>query len=174
MAEAKVRLLICLKCKSLEELPDYEGPVENDHLLEHLASEHARRHPHAMNSGNLVKVPAAAWDLPETRAQIQDEIRKAIGGGETGLGSAFYEARNTFLEDAMTCFAAHQRNPACSDYKDDSKALGVTEDIKQTWKDAGIKRTKYVDRAQRRFLCEFCPVHSLVQQAARRKAGLDK
>jgi hypothetical protein len=165
-----MRLLACQQDKTVEELPDFTGPVEYDDLLNHLVSRH--RTPSGQEHvGALFHVEDADWSDPDKQRQIVQQIAAKLDGGETGLGSAFYDLKDTFQEDALTCFNAHNRNPACSDYKDDSKRL-------TSGNEAEIKRETGVDvRADRRstrYLCEFCPVQSLVEAAQRRKAGLDK
>jgi hypothetical protein len=159
-----VRLLQCLDCKTLEELPDYEGDPRRDFLLEALLK------PHKFPDGNehrghLHRVEKKHWDSPATRATIEAQIREK--SGHTGLDPSFYNAKSTFQEDAHSCWKAHLRNPGCNDYKTASKRL--TPDTAAERKAAGLPRYK---SPQDRYLCEFCPVHSLVQQAARKKAGL--
>ncbi|MDX3260749.1 hypothetical protein PV336_16130 [Streptomyces sp. MI02-2A] len=163
MAE-HVRLLQCLDCKTLEELPDYQGDPRGDHLLEVMVQGH--KFPSGTeHRGHLHRVEKKHWDSPTTRATIEAQIREK--SGHTGLDPNFYAAKNTFQEDAMSCWKAHQRNPGCSDYKTASKQL--TPGTAAERKAAGLPKYR---SAQDRFLCEFCPVHSLVVQAARKKAGL--
>lgn len=167
-----LRLLVCGHCKTIEELPDYDGPVEYDTLLENLVSRHQfpSGTPHA--PATLGKVSEDDWGKPHVRQEIVKQISgKLTGTSETGLGSEYYDTRDTFQEDALACFNKHSRNPGCPDYKSDSKRLtsGAEKDIKAEF---GIDIR--ADRRSDRWLCEFCPVHSLVEQARRRKAGLDK
>lgn len=162
---AQVRLLACSVCKTIEELPDFEGRAEEDHLLARLIERHGPEENRHI--GQLFKVEQAQWEDQRVKAQIARQIADKLSGGETGLGSEYYDLKNTFAEDAMACFSVHLRNPDCNDYKSDSKRLtpGTAADRKEaglpeyrTWKD--------------HYLCEHCPVHSLVQQAERAKAGL--
>lgn len=153
-----IRLLVCKNCKTIEPLPDYTGDPEHDHLLNYLVQ------PHRTNGeehiGQLATVQADQWNNPV----IQREIRKKLVaefGGETGLGSEFYNTRDTFREDAMSCWKQHQRNPDCNDYKSDQKRL--TPGTAEARREAGMSAY----RSQHdRYLCEFCPVHSLVQTKA--------
>lgn len=165
-----VRLLLCLDCKSLDEVPDFEGRPEDDFYLEYFSAKHetsgGTRH-----RGNLVRVPKSAWDSP-AQAEVLKQIKDALGGNAAGLGSAFYNTRNQLVEDAMTCFGQHMRNPACSDYKSSSKELSVSDELKADWKDVtGKKRPKNI--GPKKYLCEFCPVDSLVKAASRSRKGLD-
>jgi hypothetical protein len=161
-----MRLLACQQDKTIEELPDFAGPAEHDDLLNHLVSRH--RTPSGQEHiGALFVVEDEDWKDATKQAQIAQQIAAKLEGGETGLGSAFYDLKNTFQADALACFKAHNRNPACSDYKSDSKRL-------QSGNEAEIKRETGVTVRSNRYLCEFCPVQSLVEAAQRRKAGLDK
>lgn len=167
MAE-QVRLLQCNTCKSLEMLPDYEGDPRGDVLLETLVSRHVfpdgSRH-----FGNLHRLEKRHWDTESTRKEITAKIREE--SGHTGFDLSFYEAKATFQDDAFVCWAQHNRNPYCNDYKSDSKEL--KPDTSTDRKAAGIEKY-HASGGARRYLCEFCPVDSLVKQAARKKAGLDK
>jgi hypothetical protein len=165
-----MRLLACQQDKTIEELPDFDGPTEYDDLLNHLVSRHRTPSGEA-HIGQLFNVSDDDWRDPNRQVEITRQIAAKLEGGETGLGSEFYDMKNTFQTDALACFNAHNRNPACGDYKSDSKRL-------KSGNEAEIKRETGVDvtqnRRSQRFLCEFCPVQSLVEQAARRKAGLDQ
>lgn len=170
-----MRLFVCLDCTSIEELPDYDGPMTEDlvygkvpaqdDLLEYLVTPHRQK----QHSGHLIHVPDENWRDREVREQILAKIREGVGA--EGLGSEAYAVRNTFQEEALKCFRAHSRpQDGCIDYKDRSKVLGnsiLTDDEKREAKKAGLKRT------QMRFLCEFCPVHTnYVQKKKFEKQGL--
>lgn len=156
------RLLLCKDCGTLEELPDYEGDPSRDFLLETLVQKHPNHTAHP-----LMKVESKHWNVASTRATIIEQIRERTG--HTGFDTTFYTAKATFQEDALQCFQRHNRNPACSDYKSSSKML--TPNTAAERKAAGLPKYR---SAQDKYLCEFCPVHSLVQQAARKTAGLYK
>jgi hypothetical protein len=169
----QIRLLSCLQCKTLEELPDYEGHPDGDVLLaDTIERHHTDRATGTKHIGNLIKIPKAAWDVKSEREQILDQIREALNGGETGLGRSFYALKNNYQDDAMKCFKQHSRNPQCGDYMSKSKQLGAAEDVKEAWSDAGKKRPK--DFGPKQFLCQFCPVHSMAVSALREKKGLYK
>jgi hypothetical protein len=161
----KVRLLACSECKTIEALPDFDGHPSQDHLLNALVSKHetsGRRHV-----GRLFDVEASRWDDENVRTEVSREIAKVMSGkGETGLGTPFYTARDTFREDAMACWKKHLRAPNCNDYKDDSKRL--TPGTSAERKAAGLPEYNH---ANDRYLCEFCPVHSLVVTAVRKAHG---
>jgi hypothetical protein len=165
MAEEEVRLLACVVCKTIEELPDFKGRPEQDHLLNRLLEGHGPEENRHI--GQLFRVEKSKWDSPKVKTEVANQIAAALKGGETGLGSEFYNIKNTFVEDAGACFKAHHRNPACHDSKSDSKKL--TPNTKAERKAAGIDP---YESAHDRYLCEYCPVHSLVMTARRKKAGL--
>lgn len=151
---AKVRLLICRDCRTVEELPDFTGPVEHDVVLDHAIEAHRfpNGEPHA---GNLADVGAEEW-RDESKRQ---GILKQIASKTTGLESEFYAAKNTFQEDALKCYARHGRpSEGCIDWEDSKKRLGNPTKLGWT---AGPKV----------YLCHFCPVRSWVDTEKRWKAG---
>lgn len=153
-----IRLLVCRDCKTIEPLPDYTGDPEHDYLLNYLVA------PHRTNGeehiGMLARVETSDWNDPRIQREISGRLVTDFGG-ETGLGSEFYNTRDTFRDDAMSCFKQHQRNPDCSDYKSDSKRL--TPGTAEARKEAGMSAYR---SEHDRYLCEFCPVHSMVQTKA--------
>lgn len=161
-----IRLLACQQCKTIEELPDFDGPPEQDHLLSHTVKKHKTNG--VEHVGALFKVPVKDWENSDAKSSIRSQIAAKLEGGETGLGSPFYDLKNTYTEDAGNCFNAHSRNPACSDYHSDSKRL--TPGTAAERKAAGLPEYR---SPKDRYLCDFCPVQSLVEQAARRKALKD-
>lgn len=154
----QIRLLICRDCKTIEPLPDFNGEVERDFMLDYLVK------PHRTNGlehiGMLARVEESDWSDPLKQAEITKQLIAKFGG-ETGLGSDFYNARDTFREDAMSCFKQHLRNPDCGDYKSDAKRL--TPNTAEARREAGMSAYRSNDD---RYLCEFCPVHSMVQTKA--------
>lgn len=153
-----IRLLICRDCKTIEPLPDYIGSPDHDTMLDYLIRPH--RTDGLEHIGTLARVVASDWN----DVNIQREISKKLVadfGGETGLGSDFYNTRDTFREDAMSCWGQHLRTSDCGDYKSDAKRL--TPNTAQARKEAGMPAYHTKDD---RYLCEFCPVHSMVTQKA--------
>jgi hypothetical protein len=149
-----IRLLVCRDCKTIEPLADYTGDPEHDHLLNYLVAPH--RTEGAEHIGTLALVKISDWNDPRIQREISKELVKSFGG-ETGLGSDFYNTRDTFREDAMSCWGQHLRTPDCSDYKSDAKRL--TPGTAQARKEAGMSSYR---SEHDRYLCEFCAVHSLV------------
>lgn len=162
MAEGQIRLLACQQCCTIEELPDFEGPAEHDHLLNNLVERHQTNG--VKHIGGLFKIPADKWADSNVQRDVGKQIADKMSGGETGLGSSFYDLKNTFQADAMQCWKQHQRNPACSDYRSDSKRL--TPGTKAERKAAGLPEYRSNKDV---YLCDFCPVQSLVEAARNAK-----
>lgn len=159
--EPMFRLLFCLVCDTLEELPPFEGDPEQDHLLAIACEQHLfpSGEPH---KGKLFVLPLRAWAKTESKKEI---IRQIKGGGSKGLAEVddtFYDSRSTFLEDAMKCYQAHNKpKEGCSDWQHSSKLL-MPNTIKER-KAEGMAR--YQDEAgPKTYLCNFCPVSIAVNQ----------
>jgi hypothetical protein len=159
--EPMFRLLFCLVCDTLEELPPFEGDPEQDHLLAIACEQHLfpSGEPH---KGKLFVLPLRAWAKTESKKEI---IRQIKGGGSKGLAEVddtFYDSRSTFLEDAMKCYQAHNKpKEDCSDWQHSSKLL-IPNTIKER-KAEGMAR--YQDEAgPKTYLCNFCPVSIAVNQ----------
>ena len=154
------RLLFCLVCRTLEELPPFEGRVENDVLLNIAVEKHQfpSGEPH---KGKLFILPVQTWLDKEQREEI---IRQIKGGGSEGLNQideTFYDTKSTFSEDALVCFSKHLRpQNGCPDYESSSKRLLPTS-TKQERKEAGLPDVTE-GPGPRVYLCHFCPVHSTV------------
>jgi hypothetical protein len=119
----KIRLLHCEDCKTIDELPDFDGPPEFDDVLEALLRRHET--PSGLRHvGKLFDVDVLVWQNEEARRGIIKQIK---GGGSAGLAefdATFYDTRNTFFDDAMKCYAQHLRpKGACPDWMSDSKIL---------------------------------------------------
>ncbi len=158
MAE-KLRVLQCLVCDTLESLPDFQGHPDDDVLLANLASRHVFEsgEPH---KGQLYDVDKRRWESPSTRYALISEIekksgrkirtRRPSGKVDTGFDQEFYDARDTFTEDAGKCFQQHNRNPGCPDYMSPKKRL--LPDTKKERRDLGLSTA---DRPAT-YLCQFC------------------
>jgi hypothetical protein len=165
----RIRLVICYVCDTIDPLPWFDGPVEHDETLRARLAAHRtpEGHPHI---GNMATVSETSWNTPERRERIIEELAKVREGGETGLGTKFYDVRNTFEEDAMNCWRhEHNRTTNCEDYKTDRKRLMA--DTREERKELGIS-VKAKDRPAGSWLCQFCPYHSIVMQRARKAQGM--
>ena len=167
--EPEFRLLYCFVCNTMEELPPFDGPPEQDALLQISCEVHTfpSGDPH---KGRLFNLPVRAWATPDARKEIIDQIK---GGGSRGLAEVdetFYDSRSTFMEDAMKCYQAH-RKPAdgCPDWKHSSKLL-VPNTVKERRKE-GME--KYENSAgAKTYLCQFCPVAIAVEKRKQTLLGL--
>jgi len=163
----QIRLLVCRTCKTIEELPDYDGHPSNDLLLNLSVEKHQKPEAHI---GLLFKFPMKYWAVPK----IKEEIVKQIHGGSEGLdvfGTKFYETKMTFHDDAMSCWAVHLRpKDQCPDYKSDRKQLkpDTAKERRDAHMDApGVTGPKV-------YLCDFCPVKMYNQKKAFSEKGLYK
>lgn len=170
--EPMFRLLYCLVCDTLEELPPYEGPPEQDHLLAIACDLHVfpSGEPH---KGKLYVLPVRAWASKEARTEIINQIK---GGGSKGLAEiddTFYESRSIFMEDAMKCYKAHNSpkpDTGCSDWKIESKIL-LPKTAKER-KEVGLEKPSEAP-GPKTYLCDFCPVAIGVAQRKRKLLGIE-
>lgn len=163
-----MRLLLCHDCRTLEELPDFDGPPAADVLLKELAERH-RFPDDDRHRGQLLKIEAEDWKDKTRREAIIEEVWKKAG--YTGMEPEFYATKNTFQEDAAKCFDRHRRpKDGCPDYCDPSKKLGnstLTTEERNIAKAEGFKPRGAV------YLCYFCPVQAnYVQKKKFEAAGL--
>lgn len=166
--DARMRILVCFDCDSVDPLPLYDGPPEHDEYLTARIGNH-RTPGGTPHRGRLFTVSEKSWNNPSYRAEILKEIDKARGGGDTGLGTRFYDVRSTFQEDAMTCWRVkHNRTENCEDYKSDKMRL--VPDTKEERKDLGMEtRARHIPGGT--YLCMFCPYASIVMERQRKAQG---
>lgn len=154
----QMRLLVCRDCRTIEPLPDFDGPAEYDVLLEQLSSAH--RYPNGeAHFGNLVRVAEEEWNEPASR----QKLISAIQAKTTGIEGEFYATKLTFEDDAMKCFNAHHRpTEGCIDWRDSKKRLGnPTPAVRKNWRHNPLAV----------YLCNFCPVASWVATQERLERG---
>lgn len=166
--DARIRLLLCYVDDTIEPLPWFDGPPEYDDTLNGRLAAHRtpEGHPHV---GSLCTVSETSWNDPERRARIIEELSKARQGGEAGLGAKFYEVRDTYEEQAMTCWrVVHARTDDCDDFKSDK--MRVLADTRDERKDLGLS-TKAKDRPGGTHICDFCPMTSIIAQRKRHAQG---
>lgn len=160
--EEKIRILVCHTDGAVYELPWYEGPPEHDDTLSY------RLQGHKGHIGNLFIYNAKDWAKSATREAILSEIARQVKPGEgTGLGQTFYDVKSNFQQDAITCWKSFNKttDPGHCDYRKENKRLWP--DTREERKELGLDPK---DRPNT-FLCDFCPVHSLVVQKQRKAAG---
>jgi hypothetical protein len=154
-----IRVLFCAVCDTMESLPLYDGPVENDVLLEVLCSRHVfpSGEPH---KGHLFRVPLLEWEKEDVRKEMIKQIK---GGGSKGIDEfdeSFYATKDTFKEDAMTCYNRHLRpKDGCPDYMSDKMILLPNTTAER--KDAGLPSPAKAP-GPKNHLCGFCPIQSVV------------
>lgn len=163
----KLRLLVCKTCSSVQELPDFEGPAMYDEWLSRIVKEHEGH-----IAAPLARVEVSDWQKQSAREEIIRKLfeRFQVPGKGEGMGSEYYDLKSTFLDDAYKCWKSFNRttNPGHCDYKKENKRL--LPDTKALRKEEGMS-TK--DRPST-FLCDFCPVHSIVLQKNREALGMYK
>lgn len=166
----KIRLLFCLNCKTIEEIPDFEGHPEDDTLLEITVSKHESAG--VRHAGHLFKVDALLWAKQEVREQIIDQIRAKGSPGLNAIMPNYYETKNQFFEDAMVCWSMHNRPKGqCPDFAHDKKIL--RPDTKAERKDLGLAPVEK-STAAKVYLCDFCPVKTYNITKAREAKGMYK
>lgn len=160
--EPYLRLLVCKTCKSIDELPAYSGPVEDDVLLQITVDRHGENH-----LGNLINVPLLHWQSKTMKAQVLDQITNGSAGLDV-FGTGFYATRMQFHEDAMSCYGKHQRPKGqCPEFRADSKRL--VPDTKAERREVGMSDPKNAP-GPKVYLCQFCPV--AVFNAKRQMEGI--
>jgi len=160
--EPYFRLLVCRNCTTIEELPSAEEDPGNQ-LLDIAVERHGENH-----FGILWNVPKGIWMAPEMRQAVIDQINDKVGSAGQGLGVKFYEAKNQFHEDAMTCYSLHNRPQGqCSDYKSEKKWLSPKTERER--RDAGLPA---LNVSKKIYLCDFCPVKSYNMMKSNDATGL--
>lgn len=150
---AKIRLLHCHECGTIEELPDFDGPPEYDSVLEYVAGRHETNgYRHV---GKLYDVEERVWELKNLRNALIEQIRGRLSSGLAAFDSSFYDTRDTLRADALSCYSAHLRpKEGCSDWRTQRKML--LPPTRQDRKEVGLS----MEGAPKRWLCDFCPVRA--------------
>jgi len=168
--DAKIRILICKTCKSIQPLPDFEGNSDHDETLHARVAEHQYpgSRPTRGHDMDLGRVSERSWNDPGKRQQMLREIGQNVGlGSGDGLGIELYDIKGNFMDDAMKCWRfKHGRTDNCDDYRADKMRL-LPDSVAER-KDLGL------DPKQRpvQYLCQYCPMESIVQQRRNKRKGL--
>ncbi|WP_344585669.1 hypothetical protein [Nonomuraea roseoviolacea] len=133
-----------------------------DTLLDVAASRHEYAYEKPHPGLRMFRVKQTDWNDTRKRLDIIERLKEETGDG---LGDEFYAVKETFKEDAMTCWKQHNRTKNCDEFKSDRKRL--MPDTTAERKSAG-----FAPMQSNRFLCEFCPCGSLVMQRARAAKGI--
>jgi hypothetical protein len=164
-ADKRVRLFVCRTEQSIQQIPWYpfNAPPEHDDTRNYLLQLHAG---HVVDWGDVLE---SQWNNPRQRVQITKEIVRAMGAGEgEGLGAEFYSVKDTFKDDAMKCWKAHNRTTDCGDWHNDNKRLYI--DTRGDRREIGLS-VKNQDRPNT-FLCDFCPMASIIQGRIGKSKGM--
>ena len=167
----QIRLLYCKTCGSIEELPDYDGPPQYDHLLT-ISTERHRFPSGDEHIGTLFKVDLRVWSQYEARKKIIEQMKGGVSKGLGEIDESFYDTKSTFAKDAMKCYQRHQRPKGqCPDYMSDKKVL--LPDTKADRKELGLTDITKLGGPKTK-LCQFCPVHSYNVTKYREQQGAYK
>lgn len=167
-----IRLVLCLVCGTIDELPPHDGPPETDVLLELTLEKHefpsGERH-----MGKMFLLPVKSWANAEHRKEI---IKQLKGGGSAGLDEldpdkSFYDTKMQFSEDAMECWKYHlyPKDPGCPDYESEEKRLLPKTDKERM--ELGLPDPAS-SGAPKVYLCHFCPFHSVAVTKKRMIRGM--
>lgn len=170
--EPMMRLLICAKCKMVDEVPTYDGPeggentVQYDLSLKFFVDQHLERGCTNQDDRTLAKLPTKYWIIPKVKESIMNQIQEGSKGLDV-FGTNFYATKENFTSDAMSCWIAHKQTKDCGDYKSDSKLLKAGTAKERLA--AGLEKESNGPKV---YLCDYCPVKSIVQEKAFKKQGL--
>lgn len=163
MTSEHIRILRCDQCRTLEELPDYEGDPARDYVLDALIRQRHTEASGAKHIGQLMKLEKKNWASPS----IRKEILRQLAVETTGFDPEVYKADEGFRADAMECWKRHLRVAECGDYKIAEKRL--TPSTARERKELGLPKYRSEKDV---FLCDFCPAKSVVQGKHFAKLGL--
>lgn len=157
------RLLVCHTCKTVDKLPDYDSSndpeAKYDYRLHDACELHNRKY-----GGPVDKHKAALLVISEEELALIDEAQLKQAIHDNRLEEFIRGEREQYKEDALKCYNLHNRPTygigygfGCSDYRSKGRAVGRT---------AGLAPEEW------NYVCDFCPYHSYVEHAQRKKAGL--
>lgn len=168
-----MRLLYCNVCRSVDEVPDYEGPEKVDPLVEKVLMKHNLRDPMAHGGQSTLPFRLAQCST-EDWMMHREVVLKRLNEDITQCGFPAWmgESHNTFIEDAHQCWRKHRwpkEGQPCLDYWSESKRIGrPTEEGRRALKD------NYKLGPQDPHLCQWCPYHTVVTTEKRHRRGMYK
>jgi hypothetical protein len=172
--EPHMRVLKCIKCRSIEEVPDYEGPEggentqEFDLSLKFFTDQHVNKGC-KRDDFVTVRFPTRFWIIPKVKESIIAQFNEGAQGLDV-FGTHFYDTKNNFQADAMNCWMKeHNQTEDCGDYKSDKKRLKPGTSVERM--QLGMEKESTGPKV---YLCDYCPYKSLVQKKAFKRMGLDK
>lgn len=170
--EPHMRVLKCSKCRSIEEVPDYDGPeggentMEFDQVLKFFTDQHVSKNC-VRDDFTIIRFPVKFWMVPKVREGIEAQLKEGASGLDV-FGTNFYDTKNNFSADAMNCWIReHNQTKDCGDYKHDKKRLKPGTSVERAA--LGLEKEGTGPKV---YLCDYCPVKSLVQEKAFKKKGL--
>jgi hypothetical protein len=169
--EPHMRVLKCTKCRSIEEVPDYEGPEggentqEYDLVLKFFTDQHVNKNC-KRDDFTTVRFPTRFWIIPKVKASIEQQLKEGAQGLDV-FGTDFYNTMNNFTSDAMSCWVReHNQTEDCGDYKAEHKMLKPGTSVERAA--LGLEKEGSGPKV---YLCDYCPYKSLVQKKAFTKKG---
>lgn len=175
----RLRLIVCTRCETVEPVewcaekagadPDC-GHAQCEQALQARMIEHTVSQPtgHYFHADlGLFDVSEDEWNKLTTRKEILKNLRPP--GSAVPYGADMYDLKSTYHQDASKCWKQHNRTRNCQDYKAASKRL--VPPTRELRKDLGME-TRDKKRPTSAFLCDYCPVQSIVMQRQRDAAGM--
>ena len=155
-----LRVLQCFTCRSMQQLPDFDGQPDDDVVLHLLDDSHGGHEddPVRIHQRALHRIPETAWADVAARKQIVEQMWAST----TGFAPTYYDVQNTLREDALKCYSKHLRpQVSCPDYRSRSKRLSNPA--------AEMRRYVGLDPkgGPRVYLCQFCPMDTVMRSAMR-------
>lgn len=160
-----IRILYCHDEDTLDVVPMFTGPPEYDYAMKVVVERKHTTPSGLKHIGQVYVVEESLWADRKTRKTIVDQFRRGGSKGLAEMDSDYYNSRDTFSEDAMTCYSKHLRPVgACADYRSaDKKILPNTAKER---KEAGLAAPSKAPGASQH-ICSFCPVESFYAKKRR-------
>ena len=169
MENEYILLLICKTCKSIEEIPylktgKYLGDGKYDQTDNPFLAESNAPHERKGCYGMLTDINFVYWMTPKIKETFTGG--KNMASGLDVFGTGFYDLKDNFSADAMSCWKVHNSPKGqCSDYKVDRKLLSAGTEQERKTEGLGKSNIKV-------YLCDFCPVKMYNQRQAYKEKGL--
>jgi hypothetical protein len=170
--EPHMRVLKCTRCRTLEEVPDYDGPEGGENTAEYDLTLKFFTDPHVNGKCTredfmTIRFPTRFWVIPKVKADIERQLKEGAEGLDI-FGTNAYAMVKNFHSDAMNCWIReHNQTKDCADYKSDKKLIKA--DTAAERKELGLELE---NKGPKVYLCDYCPIKSKVQEKAFKKKGL--
>jgi hypothetical protein len=172
-----ILLLLCKTCRSIEEIPydksgKYLGEGKYDQENNPFLAEVNAPHERGGHYGALLDINWVYWMTPKVKESLIAKIKEQmftdnpLSSGLDVFGTGFYDLKDTFSADAMSCWKVHNSPKGqCPDYKTERKILKAGTDKERAAAGIGKSTIKV-------HLCDFCPVKMYNQKKAYEEKGL--